>query len=49
MNYNDSISLIDFLNNRFKKLRQPWYVWAIEIPWEKLIKWGYYLGWKGDK
>ena len=45
MKYNDCMSLLDFLNNRFRVFKNPWYTWGIEITWEKLWRWGTRLGW----
>ena len=45
MTFDEYISLIDFLNNRLRKFKSPWYTWAIEITWEKLERWGANLGW----
>lgn len=40
MNYKDSIDLIEWLNDRFRKSgMQPWYLWAVNINWSKLKDW----------
>ena len=45
MNYSDTIEMIDFLNDRMRRLK-PWYTWGVTITWEKLERWARRLGWK---
>jgi len=40
----ECFALIDFLNDRLRAFRNPWYTWAIEITWEKLVRWAGMLG-----
>ena len=40
----ECFALIDFLNDRMRAFRNPWYTWAVEITWEKLIRWAKMLG-----
>jgi len=48
MNYAEAMKLIDFLNVRFHKagMRQPWYLWAVDMPWGKLRRWAQHLGYE---
>jgi hypothetical protein len=46
MTYDDYISLVDFLNDKLRPFKNPWYTWAIRITWDKLFRWGDLLGWK---
>ncbi len=46
MIFDECMSLIDFLNERLRMLRSPWYTWAVRFDWDKLRKWGYRLGWR---
>lgn len=53
MNYSDTVDMIDFLNDRMRRLK-PWYTWGVTITWEKLERWARFLGWQppsksGDK
>jgi len=45
MNYSDTVEMIDFLNNRMRRL-EPWYTWGVTITREKLERWARRLGWK---
>ena len=49
MNYRQCYDLVDFINRRFAKagMLTRYYQWGIEITWDKLIKWGKMLGYKG--
>lgn len=41
MMFDDAISLVDFINARFRKAGMaPWYTWGVIITWEKLQRWG---------
>ena len=40
----ECFALIDFLNDRLRAFRNPWYTWAIEITWDKLVRWAKMLG-----
>lgn len=44
--YDECISLIDFLNDRLRVFKSPWYTWGIRITWTKLRRWGVRLGWR---
>jgi hypothetical protein len=46
MIYDDYVSLVDFLNDRLRHFKNPWYTWAINITWDKLFRWGALLGWE---
>jgi len=49
VNYEESMRLIDFLLERFRKAgMRPFYLWAIPITWEKLQKWAKMLGYKRE-
>lgn len=37
MNYSQASALIERLNRRMRPL--PWYQWAVEITWDKLLHW----------
>lgn len=40
MTYNEAVELVDYLNERFRKSgMKPWYLWAVDISWEKLMRW----------
>jgi len=39
--YDEAMELVGWLNNRFRKagMRQPWYIWAVDLSWGKLRRW----------
>ena len=40
MTYDEAAELVNWLNERFRKAgMKPWYLWAIDISWEKLKRW----------
>ena len=48
MSYDEYISLVNFLNDRLRAFKSPWYTWAVRIDWPKLRRWGEMLGWKSE-
>ena len=44
MTYDECMDLLDFLNWRMRKFRNPSYTWAIEHTWEKYKRWAKHLG-----
>ena len=53
MTYDESVALVEFLNERFRRagmkrpiasIMAPWYTRAVPITWEKLIQWARRLG-----
>ncbi len=49
MAYAECVALVVFLNRRFAKAKMnPWYLWGIEITWDKLRKWGEMLNYRGE-
>jgi len=46
MTYEQAMKKIDFLNDRFRKMKTPWYKWAIKHSWDKINKWCEMLGYK---
>ena len=47
MTYNETMELVGFLNRRFAKAGMtPWYLWAVNLTWEKLDRWAKMLGYK---
>lgn len=49
MNFEEGMEKIDFLNDRLRKLKQPWFNWAINHSWSKVDKWCRILGYKRKK
>jgi len=48
MNYTETMDLIDFLNERFRRAgAKPWYLWAVDMNWNKVKGWAKRLGYKG--
>ena len=48
MDYTDTMKMIDWLSERFRKAGlKPWYRWAVDITWDKIERWASLLGYKG--
>ena len=46
MTHKQAMEKIDFLNNRFRQMKMPWYKWAIKHSWNKINRWCEILGYK---